>query len=43
VTLPVLAAGTLVEVRGVSINGVLTVTRLKLEDDGGGDDGGGHH
>jgi hypothetical protein len=52
VTLPVLAAGTLVEVRGVSINGVLTVTRLKVEDDGGGDggggggggdDGGGHH
>jgi hypothetical protein len=50
VTLPVLAAGTLVEARGVSINGVLTVTRLKVEDDGGGgdgggggDDGGGHH
>jgi hypothetical protein len=49
VTLPVLAAGTLVEVRGVSINGVLTVTRLKVEDDGGdgggggGGDGGGHH
>src|SRR5262245_3659465 len=44
VTLPVLAAGTFVEVRGVSINGVLTVERLRLEDDGGGgDDGGGHH
>lgn len=46
VTLPVLAAGTFVEVRGVSINGVLTVTRLKVEDDGGGgggDDGGGRH
>ena len=45
VTLPVLAAGTFVEVRGVSINGVLTVQRLRLEDDGGGggDDGGGHH
>jgi hypothetical protein len=48
VTLPVLAAGTLVEVRGVSVNGVLTVTRLKVEDGGdggggGGDDGGGQH
>ena len=46
VTLPVLVAGTFVEVRGVSINGVLTVERLRLEDDGGGgggDDGGGHH
>ncbi len=49
VTLPVLAAGTLVEVRGVSINGVLTLTRLKIEDEGGGggggggDGGGGHH
>ena len=45
VTLPVLAPGTQVEVRGVSVNGVLTVTRLKVEDDGGDDggDGGGNH
>jgi hypothetical protein len=50
VTLPVLPAGTFVEVRGVSINGVLTVQRLRTEDGGGddgggggGDDGGGHH
>jgi hypothetical protein len=47
VTLPVLAPGTQVEVRGVSVNGVLTVTRLKVEDDGGDDggggDGAGHH
>ena len=45
VTLPTLAVGTFVEVRGVSVNGVLTLTRLKLEDtegDGGsGGDGGG--
>ena len=44
-TLPVLATGTVVEARGVSINGVLTLTRLRVEDcDGGGDgtdDGGG--
>jgi FtsP/CotA-like multicopper oxidase with cupredoxin domain len=47
VTLPVLAPGTRVEVRGVSSNGVLIVTRLQVEDDGGDDggggDGGGHH
>jgi hypothetical protein len=45
VTLPVLTPGTFVEVRGVSINGVLTAERLRVEDDGGsgGDDGGGHH
>jgi hypothetical protein len=42
VVLPVLAAGTRVEVRGVSIGGVLTLTRLRLDDDGdGGGDGGG--
>jgi len=39
VTLPVLATGTLVEARGVTINGVLTLTRLRTEDDGGGGDG----
>jgi uncharacterized membrane protein YgcG len=47
----VLASGTVVEVRGITIDGVLTVQRLKVEDDGGsgggggggGDDGGGHH
>lgn len=46
VTLPVLAAGTSVEARGVTVNGVLTLTRLRVEDDGdggGGDDGGGGH
>jgi hypothetical protein len=37
-TLPVIATGTFVEARGVTINGVLTLTRLKIEDD---DDGGG--
>jgi FtsP/CotA-like multicopper oxidase with cupredoxin domain len=43
VTLPVLTAGTFVEARGVTVNGVLTLTRLRVEDggDGGGDDGGG--
>jgi hypothetical protein len=45
VTLPMLPVGTFVEARGVSLNGVLTLTRLKLEDtegDGGsGGDGGG--
>jgi hypothetical protein len=41
VTLPVLASGTVVEVRGVTINGVLTVTRLSIEDGGGGGGGGG--
>jgi hypothetical protein len=37
-TLPVIATGKFVEARGVTINGVLTLTRLKIEDD----DGGGH-
>ena len=32
-TLPVLATGTFVEVRGVKVNGVLTVDRLKIEDE----------
>jgi RNase P/RNase MRP subunit p29 len=36
-TLPVIAEGTRVEARGVTINGVLTVTRLKVEDGDGGD------
>jgi hypothetical protein len=43
-TLPVIATGTFVEARGVSINGVLTLTRLRVEDCDGGngtDDGGG--
>ena len=36
-TLPVIATGTFVEARGVTINGVLTLTRLRTEDcDGGG-------
>ena len=44
VTLPTLAVGTALEARGVSINGVLTLTRLKLEDDeDGGSGGGGSH
>ena len=44
VTLPVLATGTFVEARGVSVNGILTLQRLDVEDSGGGgDDGGGHH
>ena len=39
-TLPVIATGTFVEARGVTINGVLTLTRLRTEDcDGGGSDG----
>jgi FtsP/CotA-like multicopper oxidase with cupredoxin domain len=38
-TLPVIATGTFVEARGVTINGVLTLTRLKIEDDGGHGDG----
>jgi hypothetical protein len=50
-TLPVLAGGTLVEVRGFARNGVTVLERLRLEDEnggddhggGGGDDGGGHH
>jgi len=40
VTLPVLPIGTFVEARGAKVNGVLTVERLKIEDD---DDDGGHH
>jgi outer membrane protein assembly factor BamA len=40
-TLPILATGTQVEARGVTINGVLTLTRLRTDDDGGGDGGGG--
>jgi hypothetical protein len=51
-TLPILPNGTFVEARGVTVNGVLTLERLKVEDnhdnggggsgDGGGGDGGGH-
>ena len=37
VTLPVLATGTFVEARGVTISGVLTLTRLRVKDDGDGD------
>jgi hypothetical protein len=40
VTLPVIATGTLVEARGVTIDGVLTLTRLRVEDGDGGGDGG---
>jgi len=41
-TLPIIATGTCVEARGVTINGVLTVTRLRTEDgDSGSDDHGG--
>jgi len=40
-TLPVIAQGTFVEARGVTINGVLTLMRLKIEDDDGGGGGGG--
>lgn len=40
VMLPVIAVGTQVEARGVSIHGVLTLERLRT-DDGGGDGGGG--
>ncbi len=38
-TLPVIPTGTFVEARGVTINGVLTLTRLKIEDGGDGGDG----
>lgn len=45
-TLPVIPTGTFVEAKGVMVNGVLTLVRVKVEnddgDDGGGDDGGGH-
>jgi FtsP/CotA-like multicopper oxidase with cupredoxin domain len=40
VTLPVIPTGTMVEARGVTIDGVLTLTRLRTEDDGGGGGGG---
>lgn len=40
-TLPVIATGTFVEARGVTINGVLTLTRLRIEDDGDGGGGDG--
>jgi FtsP/CotA-like multicopper oxidase with cupredoxin domain len=39
-TLPVIAQGTFVEARGVTINGVLTLTRLKVEDCNSGDSSG---
>lgn len=39
VTLPVVPVGTFVEARGVEQNGSVTLTRLRVEDDGG--DGGG--
>jgi hypothetical protein len=43
VTLPILPMGTFVEAKGVTVNGVLTLVRVKVEDDDGGghDDGGG--
>jgi hypothetical protein len=41
VTLPTLPAGTAVEVRGVRINGVLTVQRLKVENQDDGNDSSG--
>jgi hypothetical protein len=40
-TLPIVATGTEVEARGVTINGVLTLTRLRTDDDGDGGGGGG--
>ncbi len=40
-TLSVVATGTCVEARGVTINGVLTLTRLRTED--GGDNSGDDH
>ena len=42
VTLPVLPIGTFVEARGAKVNGVLTVERLKIEDDDHGGHRGGH-
>jgi FtsP/CotA-like multicopper oxidase with cupredoxin domain len=39
-TLPVIAQGTFVEARGVTINGVLTLTRLRIEDCNSGDGSG---
>lgn len=41
-SLPVLAAGAFVKVRGVQQNGTITVERLRVEDDEGDDDGDGH-
>jgi hypothetical protein len=41
VTLPIIPVGTHVEARGVTINGVLTLQRLRTDDGGGGDGGGG--
>jgi hypothetical protein len=41
-TLPIVATGTCVEARGVTINGVLTLTRLRTED-GGDNSGDDHH
>jgi hypothetical protein len=35
-TLPIVPTGTFVEARGVTINGVLTLTRLRTDDGGGG-------
>jgi hypothetical protein len=41
-TLPVLAAGTFVEVRGIQQSGTLTAERVRVEDQNGDGDGGGH-
>jgi hypothetical protein len=44
-TLPILPVGTFVEARGLVVKGVLTLERVKIEDDdgdGGGDGHGGH-
>jgi RNase P/RNase MRP subunit p29 len=41
-TLPVFPVGASVEAKGVSVNGVLTLVRVKVEDDEGGDDDGSH-
>jgi hypothetical protein len=38
-TLPVFPTGTSVEAKGVSVNGVLTLVRVKVEDDEGDGDG----
>jgi hypothetical protein len=40
-TLPVFATGTRVEARGFEQNGTITLTRLRIEDNGDGDGGGG--
>jgi hypothetical protein len=39
-TLPIIPTGTFVEARGVTINDVLTLTRLRTDDDGDGGGGG---